>query len=564
MVLTYHILSLRPCAQHNVVVVRIRTGTDNMPHNMAALVVISMATLSYFFYLGFKSGAKIEMSAKTLPPTHKIKTSLLRSSARNEGGSSNRDPPFIDIDDANIPDCAKDVFVELQNEAGGDGDRACRGLLIRDDIIVTSKECSSFNFTFDFAPLGNIKVWPHAALNSDIRMADSRLGFLEANPPHHHYFVDVPARRTRVFLSLRSGHGNGTAALITCEDNRPIAHNFPVGGETVPIEQIKGVVPADILWEHTDIHTAPTLSYRSQQWWTRRISRKDEEDTFRRMIDRYGGPPGSISLPKAHSKFVSRASALCEAIDPRGHRLASCFDNYFVSWQEEDPFSGTRFFDWMDFGNGKFLLERDRVEHFLPKAMSRDEQCDKEHLRFKKVLYFTNEQRALHEIYMTPSMDGTELVARYKHNDEPVPETMEDDPHLYMWDLDERFYVVDDAFNGEGMMLKHSGLIAGRPALSGGKAYFGKHGVIWGINFSSGHYRPKIGAVTMMYSWMKDRMGFNTTAMRWIGRTSWSEEDCGKTDWDEFDIPGYEDAAMLERSCREVTQSPTWIRAEDV
>mmetsp|Transcript_34241 Transcript_34241/g.82795 ORF Transcript_34241/g.82795 Transcript_34241/m.82795 type:complete len:536 (+) Transcript_34241:155-1762(+) len=535
-----------------------------MPQNIAlcgAIAIPMAGVISYLSYQGFKTGAHFEISVTMRP--HNIKPHIRTSTSSNTGNlpSNTRS----DMDWSDIPDCAKDVFVALHNKKA-DGEDSCRGLLIRDDIIVTSKECSESSFTFDFAGVGILDAVPHAFLNYKALVADSRLGFLEANPPYHHYFVDVPVRRTRMFLSLQSGHGNGTAALMTCNDRKPIAHNFLVGGEMIPLGELDGVVPPDILWEHTDIYTAVTLRHHHERWWTREISKKDEEDTFRRMLDDYQGPPGSISIPNAHDDFTSRAKSLCEVVDPRGHRWERCFRNYFVRWQNEEPFSGMHFFDWLDFGHGNKLLDRNRIEHFLPDEIEYDEKCDREYFNSHLVHYFGDEERKLHEIYIEPSKDGAELIARYKVNGEPVPESPEGKPHLYMWDLDQTFYVVDHRFNKEtlGGAVKHTGLNAGRPALSGGKAYFGKHGAIWGINYSSGHYRPNIEAVTMMYSWMKEHMGFNVTALNWVGRTSWSTEDCVKTDWNGIDIPGFEDVSALDRACHEVTVSPTWVLKEDV
>ena len=94
-----------------------------------------------------------------------------------------------------------------------------------------------------------------------------------------------------------------------------------------------------------------------------------------------------------------------------------------------------------------------------------------------------------------------------------------DRPHLYMFDLNKQMYIVDknpwDKENyGE---VKHTAVLAGRPALSAGEAYFKKDGVIWEFNYESGHYRPKVAAVTMMYQWMKDQ-GLNTSALNWVAR----------------------------------------------
>ena len=64
---------------------------------------------------------------------------------------------------------------------------------------------------------------------------------------------------------------------------------------------------------------------------------------------------------------------------------------------------------------------------------------------------------------------------------------------------------------------KHTGgIVAGMPALSGGRIYIDKGGRSRGIDFSSGHYRPDIYAIAMMYEYI-GRIGGNTTAMHWIG-----------------------------------------------
>lgn len=129
--------------------------------------------------------------------------------------------------------------------------------------------------------------------------------------------------------------------------------------------------------------------------------------------------------------------------------------------------------------------------------------------------------------------------------------------------MDKKFYIVDSRWNKKKYnAVKHTGLIEGKPALAAGKAYFEENGEVWGINFSSGHYRPEIEAIALMYQDFKDQ-NYNLTALHWVGRMEWTEHDCDKAKWEEFDIPGF-NAASLEESCREVTNSPTWILKEDV
>jgi len=465
------------------------------------------------------------------------------------------------------------VFLTLHKQNGREDEHdVCRGLLISDDIIVTSNKCSKFKFTFELQGWGTVKADPHTTLNSKKEMAESRLGFLEAHTPQYKHYLDIHVRRTSMFLSYRSnpavnGTNPGAPVLMTCgEKKEPIAHNFPVDGEMVPLHELAGVVPDDILWEEIDIYTAPMLRYKTHHWWSKAVTLEEEDKAIRKLIWHYRGPPGSISIPEAHDSYVTKASHLFEAIDPRGHRYDYCFKRYFKRYRKEKPFSGMHFFDWLDFGKGKYLLEANSIKKEFS-SKDDDEDCLKAEFNDEKVVYFDKTQQLKHEIYLTPSEDGTEVIARYKHNDELVPESDEDEPFLYMWGLDEKFYIIDDhdekVYHKRGK-VKHSTILAGQPGLSAGKAHFGRHGSLKGINWSSGHYRPDIQAAAMMYQWMK-REGFNVTALNWIGRDSWSDAtgECRDNDWNMINIDGYNNDE-LRRSCYEVVTSPTWkIKDED-
>lgn len=529
----------------------------NMSGVVASLVALPLAgIISFLLYqMGVGTGASSiaifnpSNSSYQLRHVHRLSTSNLE--------------PI----DGNIPSCARDVFIELHKEGGKKNERACRGLLIRDDIIITTKECSKFNFKFNFAGVGTIQANPHSRLNSKEEMVDSPLGFLEAHPPYHWLFIHQPVRRTRMFLSERSTHRvNGTEAreslIMTCgHGDRPIAHNFPSeDGKMVPLVELAGVVPDDILWEARDLHKAPMLEYKSHRWWTRPITLGYEQRRIKEMLEEYDGPPGSMSIPWAHNDFLGRAGGLMEVVDPRGHRR-DCFEGYYHRWQKEKPFSGAHFFDWLDFGQGKFLLET--ANETTRSGWSFPSYCEKKDFNSVTVHYFDDEMREAHEIYFEPSKDGKKLIARYKNDNELVPPSDMDDPHLYMWDLDKRWYMVDDGWDKEQYgVVKHTGVLAGMPALSGGKAYFGKDGALWGINFSSGHYRPGIQAAAMMYQWMENK-GFNLTAFHWVGRDSWSTEECLEPDWEKIEIPGFSGKA-LNQSCHEITVNPTWMLKGDV
>ena len=84
-----------------------------------------------------------------------------------------------------------------------------------------------------------------------------------------------------------------------------------------------------------------------------------------------------------------------------------------------------------------------------------------------------------------PLVDGGELIARYRQNNQLVSESPEEEPHLYVWDLNQTMYIIDSTWDEktEGR-LKHTSVLDAAPALSAGKLYIGKSGGIWGINFS--------------------------------------------------------------------------------
>ncbi|KAL7529095.1 hypothetical protein ACHAWF_002834 [Thalassiosira exigua] len=391
------------------------------------LVAFPLACLScfalYHFGMGFGVDRAIKISANVTIGVDESKPRLrsnneskpqLRSS--NESFSSK----FLESIGVDLPHCALDVFLTLHKEIGGEDEHQCKALLISDDILLTSRVCSKFKFTFELPAFGTVEAVPHTSLNSKEEMVGSRLGLLEARNPMYAHFVDMPSRRTPMFLSYRSNPVvNGTdpraPVFLTCGDkNEPIAHNFPVDGEMVPLHELAGVVPDDILWEEIDIYTAPMLRYKSHRWWTKPVTLEEEDEAIRKMISHYRGPPGSISVPDAHPSYESAASALFEVVDPRGHRNQDCFKLYFLRYRFESPFSRMHFFDWLDFGNGKFLLEIDQMNGKSNPMIKKKKlsACLKKNFNHKTVHYFNEEERLKHKIYISPSEDVRELFVR--------------------------------------------------------------------------------------------------------------------------------------------------------
>jgi len=387
-----------------------------------------------------------------------------------------------------IPTCAQDVFISLHSKAYSSirDEDECRGMLIRDDIILTTAECSKRNYTFDWhadTPQIILEAYPHDELNNKVNIENSPLGFLKVDAPPHYYYINRTAPRNRMFLSVQSKGRNGAKTIaMRCKDDKPIAHNFPTpDGNMIPLRQLIDILlPDDILWEHRDIDTAPTLTYKNEVWWSKAITLEDEEEIIKQLIEEHTGPIGSVSIPYAHSweRWTKQAMGIMEAVDPRGHRLGGssvsggCMHDYYKLYIKQEPFSGAHYFDWFDFGEGNTILQD-------------DEKCNKETFNSHKVHYFTDEQRAFHKVYMSKSEDGKKTILRYENNDELVPASEGEGAssgHLYMWDLDENFYVVDSRWNEEKFgVAKHTGLMAGQPALSAGEVYMNENGELWGI-----------------------------------------------------------------------------------
>ena len=276
----------------------------------------------------------------------------------------------VDVDKLNIPECATGLFLTLHKQDNNNSDNGdvCKGMLIRDDILLTTSKCSqsTYDFTWNTEPKIDLVASPHKELNDKLLSIDedgkiimkSGLGFLKIDAPPHYYFIDMPVYRTRMFLSLRPNDDNGDNVSISCtDDNKPIVHNFPTneGDKLLSLVPLQNdILPEDILWEHLDLQTAPTFTYKSQTWYTKPITLESEESYIEHTLKKYEGPVGSISIPTAHDKFESRASAFMETVDPRGHRRGDCFAIYYNAWRNEVPFSGAHFMDWL----GKLYMEK--------------------------------------------------------------------------------------------------------------------------------------------------------------------------------------------------------------
>jgi hypothetical protein len=592
--------------------------TNKLLHYLVGITICGALFAFFPSWMVILHGSSSWMSGTSRIKQPKLRSSSAATQDNNKSrinGGENNDYDYLKIA-GSIPSCAEHTFLTLyekpsqlphlsetttEESNSNNKDKACKGMLLRDDIVLTTHECSQSPSLFFPSPSASsneqqatsfsyLETKPHTALNANMRL-HSKLGFLQViNIPYHYLFLDQPVRRSRMFVSLRShpdfivgedvddddhnttkgsdnnnnnnsGSGGSISPYITCKGYRPIIHNFPLpNGDMVPIgEELLTVgLPQDILWEHSDLETAPALKNdEGERWWSKAITLEEGESVFQRYFDRpeIQGPVGSLSVVRAHSSFVGKASAISESFDPR-HRQEMCFYDYIVKWREQKPFSGMQFMDWVDYGtdlNDDMVGQPDDDDDYY---------CVKKKFNARTVHFFNETERKEHEVYLSASEDGQEVIARYRSSGEVVGPSPEDYPHLYMFDMNKQMYVVDkNLWDKEKYgSIKHTAVLAGKPALSAGEAYFKEGGVITGINWDSGHYRPQIEALTMMFQWIKDQ-GLNTAGLNWMARKQWSTKDCHETDWDSFEIHAF-DAKVLYQTCQEATKSPTWTYDE--
>ncbi|KAL7553655.1 hypothetical protein ACHAWF_016963 [Thalassiosira exigua] len=307
-------------------------------------------------------------------------------------------------------------------------------------------------------------------------------------------------------------------------------------------------------WTLRENRTRPASQASNRSRWTLR----EEKESMKRLMGKYRGPPGSVDVISTYAgKHINQAGAVLEAEDIRGHhRSTYCFKNYYARYQEE-PFSGETFFEWLDFGRGGRILQE------TGKRTTGDKKCaDKAKFDRDLVYYFNETERYQHEVNLEMSESGDALIARYRHSGDVVERSRsKKHPHMYVWDLEERFLMADPMiFEHEfGGSFKHTGLTASMPAISAGEIYVGDHGSVVGMDFSSGHYRPTIVALSAMYHWLKRKSLNLTGAFHLVGRSEWTVAHCDGQDWNVIEIPGYS-STSLNMSCHAVTtSSPLYV-----
>merc|ERR1719253_633486 len=141
-----------------------RGDADNEGGSSTSLVAISLVCASSFLF--YQLGKHVSPGAATpgglssfrlrrsdrpelVPPAKLVDARIGDNAVPSKPPADILESP-VDVGLFEVPACARDVMLRLRMEGGGEHEHTCKGLLLSDDIIVTSRPCSHFNFSFAY------------------------------------------------------------------------------------------------------------------------------------------------------------------------------------------------------------------------------------------------------------------------------------------------------------------------------------------------------------------------------------------------------------------------------
>eukprot|EP00978_Attheya_sp_CCMP212_P019853 scaffold56274_cov55-Attheya_sp.AAC.1 len=144
------------------------------------------------------------------------------------------------------------------------------------------------------------------------------------------------------------------------------------------------------------------------------------------MFNKYYGPTGTLNVMDTLGP-----RAVLQAEDPMGGRVESCLVKYFNIWEDEKPFSGEPFFEWLDFGTGRMinLHAHDR----------RGGSCLRKNQHQFRRKWFNETERENLRVDLKTSDNGKSVRVIYRNSQKPVPYMTGD----VAWGLDDEIYVMD-------------------------------------------------------------------------------------------------------------------------
>lgn len=452
-----------------------------------SVLSVYVVTMQWTTFTSFPDSSSFEFIAVERPSS--LRHRMLQS-------FEHRQPPD------NIPTCAKDLFVELQDSKGI---FLCWGLLVRDDAILADHACVT-------AAAAAIVVQPSEPLLLHHDQAAATLvpqrrrlrntkqvhpeaTLVEIDMPPVHYQSGWP--RQRLFLrdveqdqavgtgetqralqdwDSSSAHvtlAKGASLHVECVGDLPVVSLLR---KDVPEANQLGDKRNELLHYPQDMGAAAMGSTLGERWW---IPKKGKSELLQELFARkplYASADPNRTLDILRP--ASRRHLLLEADDP-WVRNSGELPAYLQAWQKEVPFSGEPFFQWLDFGKGRVVsnMETSRADLDTMRCTVMDDDA-----RAKAVV--------------VPSMVEGKVVLRYEKYDLPV----ESGYMLYVWGTDGKLYVHTD----DGIYFHHICFFGGKPVRMAGEVGVGEHGVIQEMWPQSGHYAPSDWHYRQLYRHLKN------------------------------------------------------------
>lgn len=421
----------------------------------------------------------------------------------------------------NVPSCAEGLVVELLDESH---EFRCSGLLLRDDLVIADTACAAEAHVVSVTqPEESFLLYMHesgAKLSWHERQILSRtalqgpsssalMSLVEIEMPRAHYQSGWPRHRMFVYDKDKEHHDHSvwddTTRVLQVDRGLHIqvacfGGNTPVVSLPTKTDQDSPLANVEILRFPLNRTTAAAMENKlGEKWW---VPKAKKTVLKRKVFSRkrlYMGtnPNTTVDVVRALGE-----RGVLEAEDPKS-RNGECLAEYFQMWEEQEPFSGEPFYQWLDFGSGRFLAsesyERAEIEEDPCAAMD-----DEDRAKAIVIPRFVDDDESEDD---EEEEDGEEkgskenvgkVVLRYEQSGLPV----EGGDMLFVWGLDGKFYVHAN----EGSAFHHICFFRALPVRTAGEIYVGEHGALETIFNDSGHYKPSDWHFRLFYRHLKSLM----------------------------------------------------------
>jgi len=424
-------------------------------------------------------------------------------------------------DQQNIPHCAKGLVLHT-NKSSSQGEEDCYGFLIQDNMLLTTRDCEEImRTTYGSTNLGNKEsaitntTSPKMTNSSNTgstyyedNMKIPNLVMVNLDLPTYHRNSGWP--RQRMFLDRRNSSRDAFTTLgISCTGNKPVlsalsfkdGQLFPVSIED-QCDTENAATLNRVLWneKNMDNATREMCNDIGERWWVKKQSEESLMKEMDQMYNKYYGPTGTLNVMDAAGR-----RAVLQAEDPMGGRVESCLNKYLIIWEEEKPFSGEPFFEWLDFGAGRMIN--------LHTHDSKGFSCLRKHQHQFRRKWFNETERENLRVDVKTTDNGKSVRLIYRNSQKPVPHMNTD----MVWGLDDEIYVIDrESYDTWNHAVGHTSIFSAGPVKLAGGFWVGKKGKLNEIDLNSGHYKPRAGGynIKLFQKFIMD-LGVTPEAIEW-------------------------------------------------